>query len=308
MPHDEKPKRGARVTEDCFAALVRAFKASPRFQGYSESTQATWGRELDHASTPSTLGALSLHKIRPSLVQGYFDGIAHLPGKQAVALSALRQLEKWAIVRELLPRQITLGVETEEGDDDGHIPWTAEQVAIAEQHARADLARAVTLGANTGQRGSDLIRMSPSDVETFNGRDGVNVRQKKTRKLIWVPITQDLAAAMASWERRPGPFLLRPNGKPWARKKLTDAWQHERDTNKALAPHRELGLVLHGLRAFACVRLLRAGANTRQISDMIGMSEEMVKRYTRFSEQKENASAAVYHLDREARERVENKT
>jgi hypothetical protein len=61
--------------------------------------------------------------------------------------------------------------------------------------------------------------------------------------------------------------------------------------------------VLHGLRATACVRLLRAGANTRQIADMVGMSEPIVGRYCRFSVQKENASAAVLHLDRTYRER-----
>src|SRR5262249_9633249 len=57
------------------------------------------------------------------------------------------------------------------------------------------------------------------------------------------------------------------------------------------------GCVLHGLRGTACVRLLRAGANTRQIADMVGMSEPTVKRYTRFSEQRKNAPAPVTHVD-----------
>ena len=61
---------------------------------------------------------------------------------------------------------------------------------------------------------------------------------------------------------------------------------------------KEAGLVLHGLRAFAVVRLRRAGANTGQIADMVGMSEVMVKRYSRFSRQRENALAAVHFLDR----------
>jgi hypothetical protein len=66
--------------------------------------------------------------------------------------------------------------------------------------------------------------------------------------------------------------------------------------------------VLHGLRGHACVRLLRANANTRQISDMVGMSEPMVARYTRFSLQKENASAAVYHMTRTSGERDGSKS
>ena len=55
--------------------------------------------------------------------------------------------------------------------------------------------------------------------------------------------------------------------------------------------------MLHGLRGHACVRLLRHGANTRQISDWVGMSEGMVKNYTKFSDQKDNAIAAVFLLD-----------
>jgi integrase len=140
-----------------------------------------------------------------------------------------------------------------------------------------------------------------SDIEVYNGREGINVMQQKTGKQIWVPITRELATAMERWERRPGMILLRPTGIPWTRKALTWAWICERDSNPALKPL--AGMVLHGLRGTACVRLLRAGANTRQIADMVGMSEPIVGRYCRFSVQRENASAAVLHLDRTFRER-----
>jgi len=86
-----------------------------------------------------------------------------------------------------------------------------------------------------------------------------------------------------------------------AQSALTWAWIVERDSNPALRPL--AGLVLHGLRATACVRLLRAGANTRQIAEMVGMSEQIVGRYCRFSVQRENASAAVLYLDRNRSER-----
>jgi integrase len=238
--------------------------------------------------------------LRPALVQAFIDGMSDRPGKQAAALAALRQVERWAIVRDLLCQPITTGVEFTRSHD-GHKPWTDEQVRLAETQARPELARVVTLAANTGQRGSDLVKMRWTDLEVYNGLTGINVTQVKTGKQIWVPITEELAAPLAGWERRPGFILLRPTGIPWTRKALTWAWIVERDSNPALAPLR--GLVLHGLRATACVRLLRAGANTRQIADMVGMSEEIVGRYCRFSVQRENASAAVLHLNRTFRER-----
>lgn len=307
MAPDERLKR---VTEDCFAALVRLYvsPANPKWAGYADATRDLWQRELDFAARPDCLGAVSLQVIRPSLVQAYFDGLAGRPGKQQAALAALRQLEKWAIVRELLPRQITLGVEVERSKD-GHIPWDETQVALAETHARPDLARAVTLAANSGQRGSDLIRMCPSDIELFNGAEGHNVVQRKTGRHVWVPITSPLARAIETWSRVPGPYLRRPEGTPWPdRKALTQAWKYERDNNPALAPLKAADLTMHGLRGTACVRLRRAGANAQQIADMVGMSIPMVERYCRFSAQKENASAAIVYLERTLRERELDKS
>jgi integrase len=311
----EPDQKHRRVTEGRFAALVRLFMspANPKWaREYSESTKETWGRELLFMSRPNCLGALTVGEIRPSLVQAYFDGIADRPGKSAAGLAALKQLEKWAVVRDLLPRPITTGVEVTRSDD-GHLPWTDEQVTLAETKARPDLARVIVLAANTGQRGSDLVRLGPTDIETYNGLDGINVIQQKTKRRVWVPITAPLAAAMQTWERRPGPFLAMPGGRPWAAHALTQAWAYQRDTNPDLAPlgaaavagqpTNDAGLVLHGLRGTACVRLKRAGANVQQIADCVGMSNEMVERYCRLSVQKENAVAAVYHLERTLRER-----
>jgi integrase len=281
---------------------VRSYLSSPRFQvgaknSYAKNTIELWTRELTFMSRPDTLGDLSVNEIRPSLVQAYFDGLTSLPGKSGAAMGALKQLEKWAIVRELLPRQITLGVVFERPDG-GHEPWTDAQIALACLHARPDLAQAIVLGTNTGQRRSDLVRLAPSDVEVVMGRAGINVIQTKTKKRVWVPILTELADAIETWPRRPGPWLRRAlDDKPWTGKQLCCAWTYERDTNSALKPLSDAGLVLHGLRATACVNLVRAGCNTRQISDMIGMSEEMVARYTRFSEQKQNALAAVIRLE-----------
>lgn len=308
MEPGERPKI-ARVTEDCFAALVRLFMspANPKWARYARATQDLWGRELMFSARPDCLGAVSLQTIRPALVQAFLDGLDGRPGKQAAAKAALVQLERWALVRDLLPRPIMSGVETGRPQG-GHVPWTDDQVALAEKHARRDIARAITLAANTGQRGSDLVRMGPTDLEMFQGLEGINVVQRKTGRQVWVPITSPLASAMASWERRPGPYLIRPDGRPWERRELTKAWTNERDRNPALAPLAAAGLVLHGLRGTACVRLRRAGATPAQIADMVGMSEPMVARYCRFSVQKENAVAAVIHLERTIRERSSDKS
>jgi len=295
MPPDE-PKR---IRDGCFASVVRDFMspANPKWAKYADASRDLWGRELVRATRPDCLGDVSIATIRPALVQAYLDGIADRPGKQAATLSALKLVERWAIVRDFLPRPITTGVEIGESDG-GHVPWSDEHVSLVERFGRSDFARMVTLGANTGQRRSDLIRIGWSDIETFDGLRGINVTQKKTGRKVWVPITSHLAAAMETWPKQPGPFLKKLDGHPWTNDQITAAWIRHRDSNQDLEPLKREGLVIHGLRAHACVRLLRAGANTRQIADMVGMSEPMVKNYTRFSDQRENATAALYHLER----------
>lgn len=299
-----------KVAANSFAALVHAFLNSPKFLGYAPSTQKLWGAELRYVGAHNRLGSVLIREMRPSIVQACLDGLAERPAKQETVYRALKQLERWALVRDLLPGLITYGCEIE-GSDGGHLPWTDAQVALGEAETPPSLSRVITLAANTGQRGSDLIKMRWSDISSFEGHPGINVTQQKTKERVWVPFPRELIAAMAGWERRHqasqtpsltayGFILERASGGPWAsRNALTWAWWVER------AHHPELAeLCLHGLRGTACVRLLRAGNNTRQISDRIGMSEKMVKRYTRFSEQQQNAIAALRQIEGNAGETV----
>jgi integrase len=296
MQHEQQ-RRLATIKKDTFASVIRAYLCSPKFEQLEPSTRAGYYRVFRVAERADVLGAISTDVIRSSQVQAFLDSYADRPAAQYQALAAIKAVEKWAIPRDLLPWPITIGCEAP-GGDGGYEPWTDEQVRLAELHAKPMLARAVTLGSNTGQRGSDLVKMRWSDLETYDGRAGINVVQKKTGLKIWIPMTQELMQTIGGWEKRPGFILLKETGQPWTREQLSDAWTSERDKNLALAPLKETGCVIHGLRATACVRLLRAGAHTRQIADMVGMSEQMVKKYVRFAVQRDNAIAAVHHLDR----------
>lgn len=290
------------IKPDTFAAVIAAYLVSPKFADLAESTQDGYRRYLLQAQDPDILGAKSVAEIRPALIQGFLDGLASKPGAQNQAKVALKALEKWAILRDLLPRSITTGTELI-GGGDGHDPWSDAQVEIATAHAKPELARAILLAGATGQRGSDLIRMRRNDIERHQGRDGINVTQRKTGLDLWIPFTQALSDALATWELAPGPLLRRDDGKPWDnRMQLSVAWGRERDSNPELVPCR--ALVMHGLRATACVRLRRLGATESQISDMVGLSIPMVARYCRKSAQKDNATAAVILLDGTARERA----
>jgi integrase len=278
-----------------FGEVIKLYMASSQYAGLEQSTREGYSRYLAVADT--VLGKMPVSDIGPPEIQELLDGFeaAGKLGAGARLQVALKSVERWAIVRRHIPHAITLGT-TITRSGGGHRPWTDEQVATAERHGRLPIARLVTLAANTGQRGSDLCRMRWTDLETNGGCLGINVIQRKTGLALWIPFSRELANAIQTWERRPGFILIKANGQPWeSRHQLSAAWERERDGNPALEPCR--GLVLHGLRATAVVRLRRAGATTPQIVDMVGLSAPMVERYSRFADQKQSALAAVYKLD-----------
>jgi integrase len=161
------------------------------------------------------------------------------------------------------------------------------------------------LASNTGQRGSDLVRMRFTDIEHYEGRPGINVITQKTGRILWIPMTQELIRAIERWERRPGHIIVGPGGGPITRDRLSRLWQRERDENPALAPLKALGLTFHGLRSTAVIRLRRAGVSKPLIADMVGLSGPMVDRYCRLSEQRDNALAALDQMQGTAREQAE---
>lgn len=294
----------ARIAPGTFAHVIRQFIKWMDTQNYAASTKEKWQRELYLAEEEGGLGGCSVQVIRPSLIQAFLDALAQTPGKQEVAKTALKALEKFAVVRDLVPHPFMTGVSTV-GSEGGHEPWPDSYVDLAVKHLREDLSRAVTLAVNTGQRGSDTVRMGPTDIEeklcptTGIWRRGINVIQQKTGRRLWVPfISPDFEATLATWTRRPGPFILKPKGTPYSREELSARWTKYRDTIPELASLKEAGLVLHGLRSTAVVRARKRGLSVLQISNIYGMSEPMVARYSRLADQGDMAMAAVHFLDR----------
>jgi integrase len=230
----------------------------------------------------------------PPSIDEFFEGLSSRPGIAHVTLTAIRQVEKFAKKRRYIAQPFTWDIELEKSSE-GHTPWTDEQVRFGLTKTRNPWPRVIALGAYTGQRGSDLVRLGWNDIELFEGREGFALTQIKTGRPLWVPIVKELAQIMATWERRPGPFILRHDGRPWSRADLSIAWYRELERHDELAPLREL--VLHGLRGHACVRLYRAGWTQREVAQFVGMSQPMVERYCRQSVQREDVMAAVIRLE-----------
>jgi integrase len=212
--------------------------------------------------------------LRPSIIREIVQGMDETPGAANNFLGAIRAFSSWAVVHDHLPASITAGVKPYKSKG-GHKPWTDAQIAAAHEHLTGMVRRGVMLELYTGQRGSDAVRLGP----TFIDDGGFDLSQIKTGRPVWCPILPELAAEIATWERKPGPYLLQEHGKPFTRKLLSKHFNEQRKGIPELA-----GVTLHGLRATAVIRLRRAGLSTAQIEDVIGMSMAMITRYSRFAD------------------------
>lgn len=241
-------------------------------------------------------GSLPVKGIRPVHVQAIMDRLAATPGKANNFLSAMRAFSAWARPRDHVEHSLTEGVKPYDKDE-GHKPWTQEQIDVAMAKLTGVVRRGVALYLWTGMRGSDAVRIGWTDVD----EGGFSYRSQKTDREVYCPIVPELEREMAGWERRPGPFLYQGEGKAeghrYSRKLFSKHFAAARDEIPELA-----GTTLHGLRCTAVIRLRRAGLSTAQIGDIVGMSIAMIERYCRFADRKISGHAALISLN----ERSEN--
>jgi integrase len=275
------------VPTDTINALCDAYETAwPALRRkLSDGTKEQYRRSLRVVRT--AWGELRADALRPSHVQALMDGLAAKPGKANNVLDGLRAMCRWAMgPRELLSRDPTLGVAHFE-DGEGHKPWTPEQLRAADEKLTGALRRAYVLARYTGQRISDVVRLGFTDID----EGGFSLRQKKTGAQPWCPIFPELEAEMVDWEKRPGPFLLQENGKPFTTNQLWKLFDRAREDHPELR-----AAVWHGLRANAVIHLRQSGHSIAQISDMVGMSPPMVERYCRHADRKAGGQAVLLAL------------
>jgi integrase len=240
-------------------------------------------------------GPLPVSGVRPTHVLKVMEGLASTPGKANNFLSAMKLLSGWARTQDLIDKSLVEGVKPYKLKG-GHKPWTHEQIAAAETKLTGMVRRGIILYLYTGQRGSDVVKIGPTHVD----EGGFDLKQIKTGRDVWCPILPELAAEMATWTKRPGPYVTQENGAKYTRNLFWDHFDDQRANIPELA-----GVTLHGLRCTAVIRLRRAGLSVPQISDIVGMSLATVQRYCRFADRKESGKAALVMLGnhRTARER-----
>jgi hypothetical protein len=280
-----------------FADVIREYMKSERFTKREESTQDSYEGFLNRyvlLQDEDAIGNVPVDDMTPAIVQACIDGLAGKTGVQATAKTVFKAVDKWAAVRGKLPRQITFGIEVETSDG-GREPWPEWAVELALKDAAPWAQRAVAATVSIGQRGSDMIRFQGRDLEG----GGVNLRVKKSDKVLWIPLTTDELVLFKSWKIEAfEPLCPHPNGGPFLNSNnLSWWWNRERDINPKLAKIKELGLTMHGLRATRVIRDTLAGLEDADIAALRGMHVQTVRIYMKLAKQRIQAAAAIVRLE-----------
>jgi integrase len=209
------------------------------------------------------------------------------PGAANWVLKTVRLLVRFAIgieVRQDDPTQTIKRFPLGE-----HRSWTDDEIAAFEARWLIGTKErtAFALFLYTGQRLSDVRRMSWRDLDG----NGINVRQQKTSKPLWIPLHPSLAAIIEQWPRSHIAIMTTNFGKPYTVSGFGE-WM-ARNIDHAGLP---VDCVTHGLRKAAARRLAEAGCTAHQIMSITGQSLKEVERYTRAVEQRKLAQAGIDQL------------
>ena len=267
-----------------FDALITAYTASPEFARKAERTKKL---NISHLRIITEIWGPRLVKgVRARHVLELRDALANTPRKADQLVALLSVLVSWGIPREYADinpcREIGKLSHT-----DGWAPWAWPDIAHAKEYLPAHLWWVAALALYTGQRQSDVLEMNWSAISG----GGIEVRQSKTGKALWLPLHRDLRPILDSIPKASTRILTNSRGRPWA-SGFKAAWQAEMN-RPTFVSFRERTLVFHGLRKSAVVMLLEAGCTDAEVAAITGQSRDMVAHYSLMVNQKKLAAAAI---------------
>jgi integrase len=146
---------------------------------------------------------------------------------------------------------------------------------------------AFMLALYTGQRKGDILAMRWDAIES----NGISLKQRKTGKIMWVPLHATLKSELAAIERKGFTIVGRLDGRAYTDSGFNRIWRRQQ------AKHGFSGLQFHGLRRNAVNALLEAGCEVPEVAAITGQSYEMVQHYSQDVNQRRMATSAMNKLE-----------
>lgn len=271
------------ISSRTFNALIKSYHKSPRYRNLKPRTGLDYDKHLTFFA--SIMGDRNPARMQRKDVIRLRDTNADKAYFANYALRVLRVLMEHCVDlgwRDTNPARGVPELKTEKKERD---PWPQELLdayrSACPLGTRERLVMELCLG--TGQRIGDVLEMRWSDIQ-----DGAFfVRQNKTKKELWVPILDELQAALNAASRHSVFILTNERG--------TNRWSY-RGASAAVRNVRErigaLEYDIHSWRCNAACELLEAGCGDDLIAAVTGQSPAMVLHYTKKVRQRMRAREA----------------
>ncbi|MDA5192521.1 tyrosine-type recombinase/integrase [Govanella unica] len=296
--------------EGTLKALIQGYMESADFLDLRDRTRADYlsqiGKiEIEFGDAP--IGALNDSRIRSDFLE-WRDRLAKRSKRQAdYALTVLARILSWSADRGLLHFNYAYRPKRKYHGDRASKVWLPENIAAFLSKATPEMALALTLAKDTGQRQGDLLRLAWS---AYDGRY-ICLTQSKTNVPVEIPVTRELKRALKAAQdaRRQNQIeattiLTRADGQPWKADHFRHEWR--RVTKEAGLD----GLTFNDLRGTAVTALADANCTVPQIAAITGHSPKsaasILERY--LARTRSQADAAIVNLENARRTKTANRS
>ena len=258
--------------------LVDMFQSSPAYNGLAAASKKLYDIYLRRLA--KLLPSAPVSEITRGDMRKLADGMASTPGAANAFVSAAGALFGWALDRDYLATNPCDGIDQlPQGE---HQPWPEHVLRAALASDDAAVRLLTHLLYFTAQRLGDVLGMVWSDIAD----DRVRVTQRKTGKVLVIPLHRELKAELAARGAATGPIVTGAKGGAlsgdMARKLL-----------KGFTAAQNVPCVPHGLRKNAVIALLEAGCSVAETAAISGQSLGMVEHYAKARDQAKLAGDAM---------------
>lgn len=296
--HHHAERKGGDKTK--MSGLCAMFRASDAWNGkgprpISEKTKASWKTWLDRIQVE--FGELRVEQfdrqqMRP-IITKWRNRYASTPRAADMGVQVLSRLLSFGQAEGRLMHNICNGIEGIYSADRSGLIWTATDLTELEKHASPEIMQAAMLGALTGLRQSDLLRLSWSHVKAHSIE--IATGKSKGRKTTLIPLYGDLRGYLDGLKKRATTVLVATEGRPW-RTGFGSSW------SKACDKAGIENLHFHDLRGTAATRFYRGGLSIREIAEIMTWSEDYVEALIdRYVKKDELLLDRIRRLDENAR-------
>lgn len=255
-------------------ALIVSYYKSPEFISLSDSTKATYRREIERLRNEH--GHRLVAQMKRAHVVKLLEPLADRPSARNNRLRMLRMLLNHAVEIGWRSDNPTTAVKKMRTGSQGFHTWTEDELAAFFSHHEigSTAHTAVTLMLYTGCSRVDAVRLGWQNVSGSR----IQYRRQKTERfsevVVDIPIHPDLQRVLDILPKSQMTFLETSGGRSRSANGLGNAMR--KWCNAAKLPD----CTSHGLRKACATRLAEAGASEREIMAWTGhTSPQMVQIY-----------------------------